>query len=91
MDVHNKKLYNLGLDNRYECHDPDKAIFLYFIWSKVLQSNWWVTMGSLLGPTLANTFLCYDETTWLKNCPKSFKPVYYKRYVDNIFVLFEKP
>ena len=28
---------------------------------------------------------------WLKNCPKSFKPVYHKRYVDDIFVLFEKP
>ena len=50
-----------------------------------------VAMGSPLGPTLANIFLCYHETTWLKNCPKSFKPVYYKRYVDDIFVLFEKP
>ena len=50
-----------------------------------------VSMGSPLGPTLANIFLCYHETTWLKNCPKSFKPVYYKRYVDDIFVLFEKP
>ena len=50
-----------------------------------------VAMGSPLGPTLANTFLCYHETTGLKNCPKSFKPVYYKRYVDDIFVLFEKP
>ena len=49
-----------------------------------------VAMGSPLGPNLANTFLCYYETTWLKNCPKSFKPVYYK-YVDDIFVLFEKP
>ena len=48
-------------------------------------------MGSPLGPTLTNIFLCYDETTWLKNCPKSFKPVYHKRYVDDIFVLFEKP
>ena len=47
-------------------------------------------MGSPLGPTLANIFLCYHETTWLKDCPKSFKPVYYKRYVDDIFVLFEK-
>ena len=36
-------------------------------------------------------FLCHHETTWLKNCPKAFKPVYYKRYVDDIFVLFEKP
>ena len=48
-------------------------------------------MGSPLGPTLANIFLCYHETTWIKNYPKSFKPVYYKRYVDDIFVLFEKP
>ena len=50
-----------------------------------------VAMGSPLGPTLANIFLCYHETMWLKSCPKSFKPVYYKRYVDDIFVLFEKP
>ena len=39
----------------------------------------------------ANIFLCYHETMWLKNCPKSFKPVYHKRYVDDMFVLFEKP
>ena len=28
-EVHNKKLHNLGLENRYECHDPDKVIFNY--------------------------------------------------------------
>ena len=50
-----------------------------------------VAMDSPLDPTLANILLCYCETTWLKNCPKSFKPVYYARYVDDIFVLFEKP
>ena len=44
---------------------------------------------SPLGPPLANIFPCHHETTWLKNCPKSFKPVYYKRYNDDIFVLFE--
>ena len=27
--VHNKKLHNLGLQNRYECHDPYKVIFNY--------------------------------------------------------------
>ena len=48
-------------------------------------------MGSPLGPTLANIFLCYHETTWLENCPKSFKPDSYKRCVDDIFALFEKP
>ena len=50
-----------------------------------------VAMGSALGSTLANVFLCYHVSTWLKNCPKSFKPAYYKSYVDYIFVLFEKP
>ena len=49
-----------------------------------------VAMGSPLVPTLAKIFLCYHDTTWLNNCPKSFKPVYYKRYVNYIFVLFEK-
>ena len=28
-DVHNKKLHNLGLENRYQCHDPDKVTFNY--------------------------------------------------------------
>ena len=31
------------------------------------------------------------QTRWLKNCQKAFKPVYYERYVDDIFVLFQKP
>ena len=47
-----------------------------------------IAMGSPLGPTLANAFLCHHEKIWLKNCPVEFKPVYYKRYVDDIFVLF---
>ena len=50
-----------------------------------------VAMGSPLGPTLANIFLCYHESNWLKDCLKNFKPIYYKRYVDDIFVLFNKP
>ena len=45
-------------------------------------------MVSPLGPTLANAFLCYYEKEWLDNCPIQFKPVIYKRYVDDIFVLF---
>ena len=47
-------------------------------------------MGSPLGPTLANIFLCYHESNWQKDCSKDFKPVYYKRYVDDIFVLLNK-
>ena len=46
-------------------------------------------MGSLLGATLANAFLCHYEKNWLNECPFQFKPVVYRRYVDDIFVLFK--
>ena len=45
-------------------------------------------MGSPLGPTLANAFLCHYEKERLGNCPVHFKPMIYKRYVDDTFVLF---
>ena len=48
-----------------------------------------VAMALPLGPTLANSFICHSEKLWLKECPSQFKPVVYRRYVDNIFVLFK--
>ena len=46
-------------------------------------------MVSPLGTTLAKAFLCHYEKIWLNECPSQFKPVVYKRYVDDIFVLLE--
>ena len=46
-----------------------------------------VAMGSPLGPALANAFLCHHEKDWLDECPLLFAPVFYARYVDDIFVL----
>ena len=46
-------------------------------------------MGSPLGPTLASAFSCHYKKLWLDNCPQNFRPVVYRRYVDNIFVLFK--
>ena len=46
-------------------------------------------MGSPLGPDLANSFLCEHEPVWLDNCPTDFKPILYRRYVDDIFCLFK--
>lgn len=46
-----------------------------------------VAMGSPLGPALANAFLAHHETHWLEDCPLSFAPVFFARYVDDIFVL----
>ena len=47
-----------------------------------------VAMDSPLGSTLANVFLCYHEKIWLQNCPSEFKPVIYRKYVDDTFLLF---
>ena len=46
-------------------------------------------MGLPLAPTMANVFLSFHEVKWLEQCPKEFKSVLYRRYVDDIFVLFE--
>ena len=48
-----------------------------------------VAMGSPLGPHFANSFMNYHEKIWLEECPPEFKPKFYRRYVDDIFVLFE--
>ena len=46
-----------------------------------------VAMGSPLGPALANAFLCHHEASWLDECPLSYAPIFFARYVDDIFVL----
>ena len=47
-----------------------------------------VGMGLPLGPTFANIFLCFHEKKWLDSCPLAFRPRYYKRYVDDCFLIF---
>ena len=44
-----------------------------------------VAMGSPLGPVLANIFMCYLEDDLFNQCSPTFRPVYYKRYVDDTF------
>ena len=46
-------------------------------------------MDSRLRPTLANAFLSFYDKKWLEQCPDKFKPIYYRRYVDDSFVLFK--
>ena len=45
-------------------------------------------MGSPLGPILANAFLFHFEKQWLSECSPDFLPKVFKRYVDDIFVMF---
>ena len=48
-------------------------------------------MGSPLGSTLANIFMYYYEKRWLENCIPQFKPIAYRRYVDDTFLIFRRP
>ena len=48
-----------------------------------------VTMGSPLGPPFANSFMNFHECKWLYDCPLDIKPKFYRRYVDDVFVLFD--
>ena len=47
-----------------------------------------VGMGNPLGPVYANSFMCHTEKQWLADCPVSFKPLFYRRYVDDTFLIF---
>ena len=45
-------------------------------------------MGSPLGPIMANAFMCSFEERMLDECPLNFRPLFYKRYVDDTIALF---
>ena len=45
-------------------------------------------MGSPLGPILANMFLCHFEEQWMSDCPIDYKPISYRSYVHDTFLLF---
>ena len=47
-------------------------------------------MGNPISATLANIFLCNHESQWLDNCPPAFKPILYRRYVDDTFIIFKQ-
>jgi hypothetical protein len=49
-----------------------------------------MAMGSPLGPAFANSFLCYYEKQWITQCPPLFKPLLYRRYMDDCFVVFKE-
>ena len=47
-----------------------------------------VAMGSPIAPVLANLFMGYHEHNWLSKSDGK-KPIVYKRYVDDVFCLFD--
>ena len=85
-DLHNKNLYNGKLNKSdlfklLEIATSESSFIFGFLFYKQIAG---VTMGSPLGPTLANVFLCH----WSDYCLSHFKPIVCRRYVDDIFILF---
>ena len=62
-----------------------EGIFMYK--NKFYKQSDGVAMGSPLGPSLANFFLGYLETTFFQN--NLHFPQFYCRYVDDIFAVFK--
>lgn len=61
----------------------------FYFEEKIFNQVDWVTMGSLLGPTLANLFFGYYEQKWLEfDHGRLVK--FHCRYEDNIFFCFWK-
>ena len=46
-------------------------------------------MGSPLAPDLANLFMGHNEKDWIENY-KGSKILFYRRYVDDTFCVFER-
>ena len=65
------------------------VLYSYFIFdNKFHVQHEGIGMGLLLRPTFANIFMCHHERNWLLTCPNEFKPLVYRRYVDDCFDLF---
>ena len=47
-----------------------------------------VAVGSPLASALANFFMGFHEQNWIERAT-NVKPIFYKRYVDDIFAIFE--
>lgn len=47
-----------------------------------------LSMGNPAAPSLANVFLCDFEERAFDGCDPDFKPLFYRRYLDDTFVIF---
>ena len=75
-----EKLLKIALQNNFSNFD-----------NKIYKLNDGAAMVSRLDLALANAFLCFHKQMWLNDSPEDFKPVYYRRYVEDIFTLFRSP
>ena len=77
-------------DFRNLLNKPTKKLSLCFT-NKYFKQVDVEAMASPLGPALANFVISSFESKWLQDCQYDFKPVFYTRYINDIFVQFSTP
>ena len=82
--MYQRKLSNSELSNLLKLTTSESSLIFESLYKQIDG----VATSPLLGLNLANICLCHYQELWLENCPPEFKPVAYKRYIANIFVLF---
>ena len=65
----------------------DATIFAFE--GQVYKQRFGVAMGSPLSPILANLCLEFIEEYYIKLLPDNIKPVFWVRYVDDIFIIYQ--
>ena len=72
-DLHNKIFHNgkLNKADLFQLLETSTSESSFIFGSLLYKQIDGVAMGSHLGPTLANAFLCHYENKWLENCPFS--------------------
>ena len=82
----NTKVYNLTKESFRSLLELATLDSFFIFDGKYYKQKDGVAMGSPLDLTLANVLLCHFEELWMSDCPIDYKPISYRRYVDDIFL-----
>ena len=83
------------IDNGFNRDEFNKILELvlcdtyFFFNNSIYKQVGGLSMGSPISPIAANIFLCNFESEFLDTCPFNIKPKFYRRYLDDTFLLFD--
>jgi len=87
--------------NRYN-HDPVTTEYVLYLFKIILKQNYFqynnqsyqpnnsIAIGLPISGTLAEIYLQYLEEIFVKHCLENKEITYYKRYVDNLLIIFDQ-
>ena len=82
----NAKVNNLTKESFQSILELAALDFFFIFDGKYYKQKDGVAMGSPLGPTLSNVFLCHFEEQWMSDSLIDYKPIWYRWYVDERFL-----